>query len=202
MVEVVGDRGPKAPLEYFGFCVARCRAVACRPLPHPLAKRLQRAVRARQSLRAEVELGPVLRLQNEITERKRIEPLVDQLGDAEEVARRLRHPRTREHQQPSVHPVAHDSVAGEALRLRQLSLVMRKDVVRTACVDVEALAQKRDRHRGAFDVPAREAWTPRARPHLHSMLACRLPKSEVAWMPLAWIDLAPRSGQQLFGAVS
>src|SRR5260370_508894 len=79
---------------------------------------------------------------------------------------------------------------------------MRKDVVRSACVDVDPLAEQRDRHRGAFDVPAGKAWTPRARPHLHSMLARRLPKREIAWMSLPWIDLAPRAGQQLFGARS
>src|SRR6266849_3778829 len=101
-----------------------------------------------------------------------------------------------------MHPVAHDSMAREALRLRQLRFVMREEVVRSACVDVEPLAQQRDRHRGAFDVPAGKTWTPRARPHLHSMLARRLPKREVAWMPLAWIHIAPRSCQQLLGAVS
>src|SRR5260370_42539369 len=75
-------------------------------------------------------------------------------------------------------------------------------VVCATGVDVEPLAQKRHRHRRAFDVPAREAWAPRAGPDLEAVLAGRLPQREVARVTLARGDLAPRSGEQLCGAVA
>src|SRR5258708_31639347 len=75
-------------------------------------------------------------------------------------------------------------------------------VVRATGVDVEPLAQKRHRHRRAFDVPAREAWAPRAGPDLEAVLAGRLPQREGARVTLARVDLAPRSGEQLVRAVA
>src|SRR5712691_1139268 len=75
-------------------------------------------------------------------------------------------------------------------------------VVRATGVDVEPLAQKRHRHRRAFDVPAREAWAPWAGPDLEAVLTGRLPQREVARVMLAGVDLAPGPGEQLVGAVA
>src|SRR5260370_30319398 len=75
-------------------------------------------------------------------------------------------------------------------------------VVCATGVDVEPLAQKRHRHRRAFDVPAREARAPRAGPELEAVLAGRLPQREVARVTLAGGDLAPWSGEQLVGGVA
>src|ERR1700674_3575472 len=50
-------------------------------------------------------------------------------------------------------------------------------------------------------MPAREARAPWARPDLKAMLAGSLPQSEVAWMSLPWIDLAPGAGEQFVDAV-
>src|SRR5260370_24538326 len=75
-------------------------------------------------------------------------------------------------------------------------------VVCATGVDVEPLAQKRHRHGRALDAPGREAWAPGAGPDLEAVLAGRLPQREVARVTLARVDLAPRSGEQLVGAVA
>jgi hypothetical protein len=61
-----------------------------------------------------------------------------------------------------VHPVARErAFAVGALRLRDLVLVVRKDEVLAAGVDVERRAQVRDGHGRALDVPAGTAFSPR-----------------------------------------
>ena len=55
-------------------------------------------------------------------------------------------------------------LAGPALGLGDLGLVVRVDQVAAAAVDVERLAEVADRHRGALDVPAGPAGAPGARP--------------------------------------
>src|SRR5207245_2870897 len=81
------------------------------------AQLLQRPVRAAQTLGAEVELGAVLRLEGQVAKCQRIESLLDELGDAEEVSGRLRHSRAGQQKQPAVHPLIDDAMAGHALRL-------------------------------------------------------------------------------------
>src|SRR6202162_5604926 len=51
-------------------------------------------------------------------------------------------------------------------------------------------------------MPAWEARSPRAGPDLEAVLAGRLPESEVPWMALARIDLAPSPCEQLVGGVA
>ena len=102
----------------------------------------ERTVGARKPLSAEVEGRPVLGLQSQITKRERVEPLIFQLRDAEEVAGRLGHPRAREHEQPTVHPQSDYAVARHSLGLRDLCLVVGKDVVGASGVDVETFAEQ------------------------------------------------------------
>ena len=51
-------------------------------------------------------------------------------------------------------------------------------------------------------MPAGKARSPRAGPDLHAVCSGRLPESEVTRVTLAWIGLAARAGQQLFGRVT
>ena len=54
-----------------------------------------------------------------------------------------------------MHPdLRHDGRAVGAARLRDLVLMMRKDEVDAAAMDVEGLAEMRRRHGRAFDMPA------------------------------------------------
>ena len=100
-----------------------------------------------------------------------------------------------------MNPAAHHLVARHSLGLRDLSLVVRKHVVGPTGVDVEPIAQQRHRHRRALDMPARESRTPRAGPHLETVLARRLPQREVPRVSLARIDLAARPRQKLISRV-
>src|ERR1700680_4873009 len=93
-------------------------------------------------------------------------------------------------------------MAGGSFGLCDLRLVVWKDVVQAAGMDVESIAEQRHRHRRALDVPARETGAPRARPYLHPVMAGRLPEREVTGMALARIDLAPGAGQQLVCGVA
>src|SRR6202521_3827740 len=93
-------------------------------------------------------------------------------------------------------------MAGDALALRDLGFVVRKDVVRSPGVDVEPVAEQRHRHRRTFDVPAGEARTPGAGPNLQPVLACALPEREIPRMSLARIHLSARAGQELVRRVA
>ncbi len=62
-VEVVGERGSKASLEFISLVLAGRSVSAGPPIGQPIAQVREGAVRAGQSFRAEVQLGPVLRLQ-------------------------------------------------------------------------------------------------------------------------------------------
>ena len=82
-------------------------------------------------------------------------------GTRVDVAERLRHLLVLDEQMLDVHPEARERLLGRALALRDLVLVMRKDQIDAAGVDVDRrLAQQPQRHRRALDVPA---WTARAR---------------------------------------
>src|SRR3546814_3545820 len=79
--------------------------------------------------------------------------------------RSLRHLLAVHHYVAVVHPQArHLRGAVGAAALRDLVLVVREDEIEAAAVDVEDLAQVFQRHRGAFDVPARAAAAPGALP--------------------------------------
>ena len=123
--------------------------------------------------------------------------LVQKLVHGEEVAERLAHLLARDVQEAVVHPVLrHDGVAEGAAALRDLVLVVREDEVEAAGMDVEGLAQVLGAHRRAFDVPARPAAAPRARP-ARLIVGRGLPQHEVGGVLLVGRHLDPRAGDQL-----
>src|SRR5690606_31815524 len=61
-------------------------------------------------------------------------------------------------------PVASERRFVGAFALCDFALVVREDVIDAAAVNVEGRSQIFERHRRAFDVPAGEAFTPRAIP--------------------------------------
>src|SRR3546814_9355559 len=77
--------------------------------------------------------------------------------------------------------------------LGDLILMMRKDEVEAAGVDVDRLAQMRLDHRRAFDVPAGAAPAPGRIPADHLRLR-RLPQHEVGRVPLVAGDLDAGAG--------
>ncbi len=121
---------------------------------------------------------------------------LDQLADRQRIAQRLRHLLGAEVEQPIVHPAPHEGLAGRALRLGDLALVVREDQVLAAPVQVERLAQVLDGHGRALDVPAGPTRSPRARPRRLAGLGA-LPEGEVPRVALALVDLDAGARDQL-----
>src|ERR1700689_970995 len=87
------------------------------------------------------------------------------VADGTEISRRLRHLLALDGDEAVMQPVFDEGLAGmRAFALRDLVLVMRKDQVEPAAMDVEALAQEFSAHGRAFDMPARPSPAPRAVP--------------------------------------
>src|SRR5689334_20957434 len=78
-----------------------------------------------------------------------------------------------------MYPKLHRLFAAHSLALRDLILMMRKDEINTAGVNIKLLAQVFRRHRGAFDMPARKAYAPGAWPVHLPVLGTTLPQSKV-----------------------
>src|SRR5438445_356813 len=128
-----------------------------------LSQRAQRKVHAR----------PVVRKQALIAEGERIDPEIDHLVDGHGVARRLRHLHAVGEEVLAVHPVPDGGVTVRALGLRDLVLVVRKDVVDAAGVQIETLAEVLRAHRRTLDVPPRK---PRA-----AAMTLSSPRSTASW---------------------
>ena len=124
-----------------------------------------------------------------VPERERIDVELDEIVDGHRVAGRLRHLETAREQMLPVHPVAHRRVPEGGLGLRDLVLVMRKNVVDPAGVQVEALAEVARAHRRTLDVPSRETRSPRRFPDERPIGLSPLPKREVGLVALARIEL-------------
>src|SRR5207253_11346778 len=118
-----------------------------------------------------------------------IDTRLDPTGAGHRVAGRLTHLETAREQMPPVHPVAHRRVPEGGLGLRDLVLVVRKNVVDTAGVQVEALAEVARAHRRTLDVPSRETRSPRRFPDERPIGLSALPKREVGLVALARIEL-------------
>src|SRR3546814_8578424 len=83
-------------------------------------------------------------------------PLLQQLGHRHDVAEALRHLLGSGHREEAVvkPETGERHAVMRAAALGDLILMMRKDEVEAAGVDVDRLAQMRLDHRRAFDVPA------------------------------------------------
>jgi hypothetical protein len=100
-----------------------------------------------------------------------------------------------------VQPVADERLAGGALRLRDLVLVVREDEVFATGMDVEGGTQCSHAHGGALDVPAGPALPQgvcHAAPTLRSTSFAPLPQREIAGiglLVLVRIDAARPRGE-------
>src|SRR5579862_3815371 len=84
-------------------------------------------------------------------------PHENQIAWRIEVAGALGHLLSLNQEEAGVHPETREEFSGLGFRLRDFVLVMRKDQVFAAGMDVEGFAQILHRHGGALDVPARTA---------------------------------------------
>src|SRR5665213_1306537 len=92
-------------------------------------------------------------------------PIVAKLRYCSKIAETLRHLCTFDFYKAVVHPVIrHHGRAMRAARLGDFVLMMRKDQVEPATMNVEDVAEIGRGHRGALDVPARTSPAPRTFP--------------------------------------
>lgn len=63
-----------------------------------------------------------------------------------------------------MHPIVGERLAGKALALGYLILMVREDKILTAAVDIYRVAEIAPVHRGALDMPAGSALAPRGIP--------------------------------------
>src|SRR5439155_26445242 len=113
--------------------------------------------RARQRLEREVERLAVVSAGEKVADGLRGMAALEEVGNQEEVSLALRHGLALDQQVLNVHPVADEGLAGPALALRDLVLVVGEDEVLPAAVEVEGLAEVLHAHGRALDVPARAA---------------------------------------------
>jgi hypothetical protein len=125
---------------------------------------LDRGAGGVEAVEGEVQLLAVLRADEQVADGRRRMALLDELADGEVVALRLRHLLAVDEQVLHVQPVADERLAGGALGLGDLVLVVREDEVLAAGMDVEGAAERGHAHGGALDVPAGPALAPRRRP--------------------------------------
>src|SRR5206468_12233945 len=121
---------------------------------------------------------------------------LDDLADVQRVAERLRHLLLAHVDHAVVRPVAGERPAGARLGLGDLALVVWKDQVLAATVEVERLSEIFHGHRRTLDVPARTSGTPRAVPRWLARLRA-FPEREITRIALALVDLDARAGEEL-----
>ena len=129
-------------------------------MPHALAEVIERFRRLPERPMRELHAGAVVREQAEVAERERIDVELHEVVDRHGVARGLGHLHAVGEEVLAVHPVTDRRVTVRALGLRDLVLVVRKDVVDATGVQIEALAEVLRAHRRTFDVPPRKAAAP------------------------------------------
>ena len=150
----------------------------------------------------EVQRLAVVRAHQHVAHGHGVASLLNQVAQGKEVAERLGHLLPVHEQEARVHPVLDERApAGCALGLRDLAIVVRKDVILPAGVDVELLAEVAHGHGRALDVPAWKAAAPRAVP-LHDVLRILLPEREVVRAALFRINLDARAGVELFQGIA
>src|SRR6185503_19657040 len=99
----------------------------------------------------------------------------------------------------AVDPRADDRLPERSLRLRDLVLVVREDVVHTTGVHVESLAEVFGAHRGTLDVPSGIPGPPGRIPHERAPVGLSaLPEREVRRVALVRIDLRAHALPQRF----
>ena len=168
----------------------------CEPLERAI-KRLKPTIDFIEPARPEIDRPAIMARQEQGAERVRLVRL-------QQVAHQ--HDRSRVGlgdlpallgQEAVVQPVRGERFAGIRLRLDQFVLMVGKDQVEAAAVDIEVAAQVFHAHRRAFDVPARSPAPPGALPRRLAGLRA-LPEREIARMMLERRRFDPGTSQKRF----
>ena len=145
--------GAGAPRQRLGFD----------PAPEVLQP-LERGPGLPYGVRREVELALVRNALQGVTNGPGLNPLLQQVPKGMEIALGLGHLLAIHDEMLPVDPVAHEGLGGGGLALSNLVLVVGKDEVHRAAMQVEGLAQVLHAHGGTLDVPSRTTGTQRGLP--------------------------------------
>ena len=127
-----------------------------------------------------VEARAVVRVDENVADLATRVPLLNQVAEREEITRRLGHLLAVDTEVRTVHPGLHELLARRRLGLRNLVLMMRKEIVDAARMQVERLAQILHGHRRTLDVPAGTPPAPRRIPSDRTVRRLpRLPQGKV-----------------------
>src|SRR6185437_2220949 len=132
----------------------------------------------------------------EIMAQSRGVELLEDFPDGEEIAERFRHFFLVDVEKTVMQPVARQRLAEGALGLRDLVLMMRKDQIPPATVNIERLAEILRAHCRALNMPAGAPLSPRTFPDRLARLA-RFPQREIQWGMFAFIYFDTSTGFKL-----
>src|SRR3989475_11911360 len=115
--------------------------------------------------------------------------------DRDDILERLMHLLPPYLQQPRVNPILGQwLLAGKSFRMSDLGLVMGKDEIRTATMDVVRRTKVSDRHRSVLNVPAGPTLAPRTIPRDFTRLLT-LPEHKIGRVPLQRVRINPMNNQ-------
>ena len=117
-----------------------------------------------QRLKAELHLAAVMRGQAQVAVSQRIDMLIHQGLQTQEITGRFRHFAGIDLQEITMHPEIRQTGAVARHVLRDFIAVVNRNMVFAAAVNIKPRCQVFCRHRRAFNMPARETTTPRAIP--------------------------------------
>jgi len=203
-IQVVGERARKRLHPAFAHRgVGRSSLRDLRPVTDALTEMIERLRSLSKGAQGKLHPRPVMREQALVAEGERVDIELDELVDGDGIARRFRHLHAVGEQVLPMDPVRDRRVAVCALGLGDLVLVMRKDVVDTARVQIETLAKVFGAHRGTLDVPAGKTGAPRRIPGEGGTARLRLlPEREVGLIALVWIEFGVDTLPERFADVS
>src|SRR4030095_6206970 len=128
--------------------------------------------------------------------------MLQQFLRRDHIAQRLGHLVGAHVDEAVVYPISRQRLSVvRTTALGYLILVVRKDEVEPAAMDVDRLAQMRADHRRAFYVPARTPAAPGAIPADHPFLA-GFPQHEIGRVALVRRNLDPRPGNHLLAVAA
>ena len=122
--------------------------------------------------------------------------LLQDVPDGEEVAEGFRHLLAVDPDKAVMDPVPGQGLAGRPLRLGDLVLVVGKDQVLSAPVDVEGVPQVALAHHGTLQMPAGSAVPPGALPPGFPFLA-RLPEGKIEGIAFLVVHVDAGAGQHV-----
>src|SRR5581483_380151 len=133
-----------------------------------------------QPLLGECKLRAILGAEAEDPEGERIELRGGKVGEQGKLARALAYlVAALSNQEGVMDEAADEGTAGRALGLRDLVLVMDRNMIHAAGMDIDGFAEVFHRHRRTFDVPSGVSASPRTVPLHQVMRLVEHPQCEV-----------------------